>query len=243
MRKRTWTDEQLTDAVGAAQSVADVLRALGLRPVGGNYKSIKPHLERLGLTTDHFRGQAWSAGKKLGPNGTATPLDEILVAKSSYTSTYNLKHRLLSAGMLAYECVVCGLSEWLGDPLSLHLDHINGDNRDNRIENLRLLCPNCHSQTDTYCGKNVKKANAGEICSCGNNKLKRSKVCLTCETLHRKGRLLGRNEKIEWPSDDELLKMVETTSFLATGSRLGVSDNAVRKRLRNRGLLLIGSQN
>ena len=65
--------------------------------------------------------------------------------------------RLISEGRLEYKCEKCGISEWLGEPLSLHLDHKNGVNNDHRIENLRFLCPNCHSQTDTYAGKNKSK--------------------------------------------------------------------------------------
>lgn len=133
---------------------------------------------------------------------------------------------------------------------------------DNRIENLRLLCYHCHGETDTWCGKNksggrrqtVKSEGLGPSskddnldasstlaartqCACGKSKTPKAEVCWECETARRSDRMLGLNEKIAWPSDDELLQMVETTSFLATGAQLGVSDNAVRKRLRNRGLL------
>lgn len=155
---RTWTDNQLIDAVASASSIAAVLRSLGLRPVGGNYKSIRVHIERLGLSVDHFTGQAWNSGENFKPFGKSIPLDEILVENSTYTSTWNLKNRLLSSEVLINQCATCGLTEWLGDSISLHMDHINGVNRDNRIENLRLLCPNCHSQTATYCGKKNKRA-------------------------------------------------------------------------------------
>ena len=67
-----------------------------------------------------------------------------------------LKERLVKEGILEYKCAECGISKWNNKPLSLHLDHINGINNDHRIENLRFLCPNCHSQTDTYAGKNRK---------------------------------------------------------------------------------------
>jgi hypothetical protein len=85
------------------------------------------------------------------------PLEQLLVAGRG-TNRGHLKNRLISAGLLANQCSVCGISEWCGKTLTLHLDHINGKNNDDRLENLRLLCPNCHSQTDTYCGGNVGRA-------------------------------------------------------------------------------------
>ncbi|MGE0542259.1 MAG: HNH endonuclease [Dehalococcoidia bacterium] len=82
----------------------------------------------------------------------------ILLVPGRETNRGHLKHRLLTDGLLVNQCAICGISEWCGKPLTLHLDHINGKNNDDRLENLRLLCPNCHSQTDTYCGGNVGRA-------------------------------------------------------------------------------------
>lgn len=87
----------------------------------------------------------------------AQPLIEILVLGSSY-QTNKLRIRLLREGVKEHRCEVCGLSEWLGSPIPLELDHINGINNDHRLHNLRLICPNCHAQTDNYRGKNWGKA-------------------------------------------------------------------------------------
>lgn len=152
-RRRTWTDQQLIEIVPTARSVSECLRRLGLKATGANYKSFYANVERLSLDISHFKGQGYLKGESHNWN-PKKPLDEILVENSTYLNSANLKKRLLKAGLLIYKCLVCGIDSWGDNPLSLHLDHINGNNRDNRLENLRLLCPNCHSQTDTYAGKN-----------------------------------------------------------------------------------------
>jgi hypothetical protein len=150
------TDEDLKAAVAASVSVNEVLRRLGVKSLCGNWRTTKRRITRLGLDTTHFLGKA---ARKARPSvrEPKTPLSAILVSGSDYGGgTYRLKQRLLAAGMLKTACACCGLgSTWNGLPLVLALDHINGDRFDNRIDNLRLLCPNCHSQQDTFSGKNA----------------------------------------------------------------------------------------
>jgi hypothetical protein len=157
MGKRSWADEEFIQARETSQSIAEMLRKLGLVPAGGNYEYFYQHLDRLGLSRPP--GQRWSAGKNLGPR---RPIESFLV-NGVPTSTNQLRKRLLASGLKQHKCEKCGLAEWLGQPIPLELDHIDGDRANNSFENLRILCPNCHAQTDTYRGRNQRAAlNAGQ---------------------------------------------------------------------------------
>jgi 5-methylcytosine-specific restriction endonuclease McrA len=151
---RKYTDQDIGAAVQSSFSIAQVLRLLGLSPTGANYRGLHGHVSRLRLDTSHFTGQAHLRGKRHTWT-PSLPLDEILVKNSTYTTTSHLKRRILKAGLLANRCDECGSPPvWQGKPLVLILDHKNGDRSDHRIENLRLLCPNCNSQQETFAGKN-----------------------------------------------------------------------------------------
>lgn len=150
-------DDELSAAVRSSRSFAQVLRALGL-PGGGNQARVKERVQALGLDTSHFVGQAWRRGSKT-PMTPRRPLSELLTEGRS-VSTNALKLRLIREGVKRHRCERCLRTAWNGRPIPLELDHINGRRNDNRLENLRVLCPNCHAQTDTYRGRNIGSANA-----------------------------------------------------------------------------------
>jgi hypothetical protein len=155
---RRYRDEDLIEAVRVETTVHGVLRRLGYDPSGGMFRAIVAQIRKLELDTSHFVGQRWARGMRR-PSTRARPLSELLVQGSTVTSGA-LRKRLISAGLKPAHCEGCGLEEWRGELIPLHLDHINGDHTDNRLENLRILCPNCHALTTTWCRQ---KARAGVL--------------------------------------------------------------------------------
>jgi hypothetical protein len=153
--KARYTQAQLIEAVQTSTSIRQVLSKLGLVEAGGNYSVVRHRIRRLGLSTDHFTGQGWRKGTHV-PCFPASPLSKLLQTGTRVQS-YKLKKRLFAEGLKVRRCDWCGNTEWLGQPIPLELDHINGDQTDNRIENLRILCPNCHALTQTYRGKKLAK--------------------------------------------------------------------------------------
>ena len=156
MRKRTWTAEQLKKAVKSSSSFRQVLAKLGLREAGGNYVQIQKYIGEQQLDIDHFHGKIWNKGLRL-PFRPRIPLEQLLIKNSKFTS-HKLKLRLFRANLKHQNCEECGWAKKSPDGyLPLELDHINGDSMDNRLKNLRILCPNCHSLKATHRGRNKKK--------------------------------------------------------------------------------------
>jgi hypothetical protein len=228
-----YTKEEARKAVAGSRSWAETLRKLGMCHGGGSTAVLKKYVGLWGISTEHFDPYAAIRG----PARTAQPLTAVLIEHSSY-SRRSLKQRLFRESIKPRNCELCGQGEeWQGKPMGLILDHINGVNNDNRLENLRIVCPNCAATLDTHCGR--------------ANRIERERNCLRCgktfepkRTDHRYcGPACGRRapgstdprpqvRKVDRPPYARLKREIAAMGFSAVGRRYGVSDNAVRKWVR-----------
>lgn len=146
----------LKEAVNNSYSLSEVIKRLGLNIGGSTYEKIRRELKEHNISIEHFKGKGWSKGKENINSLSKTKFMKKYLKVLDYKpNTHRLKLRLYKFNLKKENCESCGIGSWRGGKLSLHLDHINGNNKDNRLENLQVLCPNCHSQTDTYAGKNI----------------------------------------------------------------------------------------
>lgn len=233
-RKRTspiWNipADKFQELLNTSNSFVDILIKVGLDPYNGNHKTLNHRIKEesfdISILEQNRKKNQERHMKSLLEKRTYS-LEDILVENSNYGS-HHLKQKLLSKNILKNKCYTCGNNgEWYGKKLSLQLDHINGINNDNRLENLRLLCPNCHSQTETFSGKRNKVTNFCE--NCGKKIHKKSKKCFKCSSISKK--VSQRKFEI---SKEELENLIKNYPMTTIGKMLGVSDNAIRKRCKN----------
>jgi hypothetical protein len=230
-----FSEDDLRAAIDQSECWLDVLRFLGYGIKGHNYRTVQRWAGQWNVSTDHFDPHVATT------RSAATrrvPLEQVLVEHSPYTRG-NLKRRLLAAGLKQSVCELCGQGEvWLGDRMSMVLDHIDGVSDDNRLENLRMLCPNCNATLSTHCGRNTPRERP--CMACGQVFVPSSNVHRYCSaecwgtiaSRRYEGVPRPQTRKVERPSREQLLKDLSEMSMVKVGAKYGVSDNAVRKWLR-----------
>lgn len=210
-----WDKDFLVEIVKDSNSQIEVLKRLGIRNAGGNFKTLKKYLTLYNIDTSHFVKNY----DKMVSLKNKQPIENILVENSSYNRSH-LKSRLYEEGFKDRLCEMCGQGEnWNGKKISLILDHINGIYNDNRLENLRILCPNCNATTETFCKGNYERKKF--YCECGNEILKNSKKCVQCTK--------SVNRKSHRPDYLSLIKEIQDLGYSAVGRKYGVSCNSIRK--------------
>lgn len=217
--KLSWDITKLKDAVENSTCFSDVCRYLEIPIRGRTFDTLRKHIKDQNISIQHFDIKSASMkGIKQYHSKKKLQESDVFVVNSIH-SIHTVK-RWAKKIIPPTQCSICEMEpSWNNKPLTLQLDHINGNNKDNRKENLRWICPNCHSQTDTYCGKKSWKKTPSQINPNWRNepRINSRKVCR--------------------PSKAKLEKLIEENSWVSLGEMFGVSDNAVRKWARSYGLI------
>jgi hypothetical protein len=232
-----YTETEARTAIARSRSFAEALRRLGMCASGNNWRTLKTYaIEVWRIPVDHFDPHAASRAALERSRFAARPLADILIEGSPFSRS-QLKRRLYEAGLKARRCELCGQDElWRGRRMSLILDHVNGVNDDNRLENLRIVCPNCAATLETHCGRNVMRTRRCATCGAefrpANSKQRHcSHRCGGRSDASRNAQKASR--RVPRPPYEQLVAEVAEMGWRPVGRKYGVSDNAIRKWVRS----------
>lgn len=220
MNKNIWSKEYLEDIVKKSDSYSDALRKLNLAVAGGNLSTLKKKIKENGITVEHFTYSKHYRNKERYDAS-------YYFNNVKYISTHALKKKLIEGGYKKNICenpeCLCKDGVWNGKPIICQLHHINGDHNDNRLENLMMLCPNCHSQTENYCGNSNKPIKKRLCAKCGKElKSYNSKLCPSCSS--------KLSKSLKRPPLDKLIQDFKNEkTFTGVAKIYEVSDKAVAK--------------
>lgn len=217
-----YSDNEIIEIASGAKSFHNFIELLGYKSAGGNdYNFFRNYFLKERKLSLKFRGTSNQTDKAFIRKYT----NEELFVKDCAVSRKVIKSRILSEKLLPYVCDSCKISGfWNGKELALQLEHKNGVNNDNRLENLCFLCPNCHTQTDTFASRNITYR---RLCECGSKKYKDADICTKCA---------AKKRITEKPPIEDLIQDIKKIGYTKTGEKYGVSDNAIRKWVKGYGL-------
>lgn len=223
MKKYDYSYERVADAVKNSICWKEAMERMGISQVGGNWKTFKNVVQRFGIDTSHFNQYA-------AVSRAATYSANYYIENRVNVQSYKLLKKLLKEGYKENRCEVCGITEWNGKPITLQLHHIDGDHLNNSLENLQVICPNCHSQTDNFRGKANRTEKPKTYCSvCGKELRTRKPKTGMCTLCFNKSKAKKNNIDI-----NEVLRVFNELNgnYRATGKVFSVSDNCIRKWLK-----------
>ena len=219
MSKYEWNLEEIKIAARESVNFTEVLEKIGVPRQGNNGKTLKNILDTNNIDYSHFTGRARNY-KTSYISATEYLNNDKKIA------TYALKKKLMKENLIENKCAICGLTKWQNKPITLQLHHIDGNPNNNSLDKLQLLCPNCHSQTDNYCGSANAEQTTYYCKDCGSKITRCAVYCTVCSHKHT------RKVK-DRPNKEQLLcDFKELKSFLQVGKKYGVSDNALRKWMK-----------
>jgi hypothetical protein len=217
-----YTKEDIVQAVKNSDSLSDVLRNLGLRVAGSNLRTLKIKIKQYDIDISNFTYQ-----KNVIKNFVdrrRVPI-EVYLSNQKSIGSYVLKNKLIKQGFFQKQCSYCHLTTWLGRDIPLELHHMDGNHNNNTLENLTILCPNCHAMTEK---DNIRKQTkiVETYCSCGKKICQKSTKCRSCS-------VLGTKQKITYPHYTTLEKMISNSTMTQIARELGISFNTLKKHMKN----------
>lgn len=226
MEKYNWSEEKIRAAIADNINYTDVLRALGIPVCGNNTTTLKKKIGLYSIDVSHFTFSPKRRGHK-------RPIESYLI-NGSYCNRALLKDRLIKAGYKRNVCEICGISEWNGKPLTMQMHHKDGDNKNNNLDNLMMICPNCHAQTENYRGAANRTTDkpVNHCQDCGRMIRRTSIRCPSCAAKNRIDGRVTINLTID--KFKQYKQMGYPNTLIA--KECGVTENAIRKWRRNRGL-------
>lgn len=221
--KYSFTKEEVEYAAANASSRTEMMRLLKIKNGGGGYQALDFWCKKYDVTPPTYK-----PGSNLKEHSFVAMSDSEWFVKGVRRNSAVSKKRMIALG-IPNICLECGQEPiWNSKPLVLQLDHIDGDRWNNTLENLRILCPHCHTQTETYANNGLRRAR--NYCECGAEIWRGSERCIKCSNaIHNK-------EKIDWPPVEELIEQVRLTNFSQAAKMYNCTDSAIRKFLTRNGI-------